>query len=420
MSTLNYAQQYIRRGWAPVPIPAHQKGPRIRGWQNLRITDLDAPHYFKGEPNVGIILGAASNGLTDLDLDCAEAIELATIFMPPTHAIFGRASKPRSHWLYRVEGTAPTLKLSDPTSGDMILEIRGDGGLQTVFPGSTHPSNELIEWEAEGQPAVIDVGTLCKRAKWLAAACLVRRYCGHVKNYAEMLASLAAADQRVARQVHEWFGIPRVNPINEHSVNQAAGGHGLGPKPPWLTRSPWSVNESLTQSFAGLDETQWNPAAEARLRSALRAIPAMKRDIWLRVGMALHATGWANAFAIWDEWSRACPEKYNAADQQKTWDSFRGPGERASITLATVFHLAREHGWTEERIADASNTGPNDAQPNDAPKDDNDEAARRRDFMMSAAELRTMRFDPVPYVLPGFVVEGLTLLVGRPKIGKSF
>jgi hypothetical protein len=190
-----------------------------------------------------------------------------------------------------------------------------------------------------------------------------------------------------------------------------------GPKPEYLTTSPASVSEKLRLA---LDETQWSPANEARLRSALSVIPAVSRDIWLRVGMALHATGWANAFELWGEWSRTCPEKYDEANQRKTWDGFHGPREGASITLGTVYHLAREHGWTEDQGVGANGNGPETGQPNDGPNGPKDGADRRPPDFMSAAELRTMRFAPVRYVLPEFVPEGLTLLVGRPKIGKSW
>ena len=38
----------------------------------------------------------------------------------------------------------------------------------------------------------------------------------------------------------------------------------------------------------------------------------------------------------------------------------------------------------------------------------------------SAAELRTMRFPEIKYVVSGYVVEGCTILAGAPKIGKSW
>jgi hypothetical protein len=39
---------------------------------------------------------------------------------------------------------------------------------------------------------------------------------------------------------------------------------------------------------------------------------------------------------------------------------------------------------------------------------------------LSAKELNTMRFEPIKYVVPSIIVEGLTLLAAKPKIGKSW
>ena len=43
-----------------------------------------------------------------------------------------------------------------------------------------------------------------------------------------------------------------------------------------------------------------------------------------------------------------------------------------------------------------------------------------RENTVTAAELRTMKFEPMRYVVPEYVPEGVTLLIGRPKIGKSW
>jgi predicted ATP-dependent serine protease len=43
-----------------------------------------------------------------------------------------------------------------------------------------------------------------------------------------------------------------------------------------------------------------------------------------------------------------------------------------------------------------------------------------REHVFSAASLRSMEFPPVSFIVPGFVPEGLTILAGRPKIGKSW
>src|SRR5262245_13197747 len=37
-----------------------------------------------------------------------------------------------------------------------------------------------------------------------------------------------------------------------------------------------------------------------------------------------------------------------------------------------------------------------------------------------AEALKTMSFEPIKYVVPGIIVEGLTLFAGKPKIGKSW
>ena len=89
------ARDYIERGWAPVPVPFRTKGPLLADWQTLKINRETAPNFFNGAPqNIGIILGAASGGLCDLDLDCSEAIAAAPYLLPRT-AVFGqRVSAP--------------------------------------------------------------------------------------------------------------------------------------------------------------------------------------------------------------------------------------------------------------------------------------------------------------------------------------
>jgi hypothetical protein len=179
------ALDYIARGWSPIPIPHREKGPLIGAWQDLRVTPETATAYFSGaKQNIGIILGKASGGLTDLDLDCPEAIAAAPYILPRT-AVFGRATKPASHWVYRAnlhetkDRAAIKFMGSDKTG---LLEVRmGAGGLasQTVFPPSTHVSGEPIEWAGRGasEIAEVDGEELIQCARRLAAASeLARSY----------------------------------------------------------------------------------------------------------------------------------------------------------------------------------------------------------------------------------------------------
>jgi hypothetical protein len=99
-STLQIATEYIDRGWSPIPIKHRAKGPVLNSWPALRLTRETVADYFNGQPmNVGVILGPASQGLTDVDLDCELAVTLAPQVLRPTSAIFGRPSRPASHWL---------------------------------------------------------------------------------------------------------------------------------------------------------------------------------------------------------------------------------------------------------------------------------------------------------------------------------
>jgi len=89
------------------------------------------------------------------------------------------------------------------------------------------------------------------------------------------------------------------------------------------------------------------PLDDALLRdilSAIHYIPCEERDMWLKVGMALHSSGAGQqAYGIWCEWSRQS-DKFDPKDQQRTWNSFKDKG-LAGAGVNTIFHLAQECGW---------------------------------------------------------------------------
>ena len=172
-----------------MPVPFREKGPLLKGWQQLRINNPEqVGHYFPDQTNIGVILGIASGGLVDVDIDCAEALKIAGKILPKTGSIFGRASNPGSHRLYRIDGPAPSLKLNDPTNDDTLIELRGDkqdgtAGFQTVFPGSIHLSGEPIEWEEDGEPSFVEYNELkhhvAKLANSSAHRALLSRHYHH-------------------------------------------------------------------------------------------------------------------------------------------------------------------------------------------------------------------------------------------------
>jgi hypothetical protein len=157
---LQFAASYRRLGWSVVPVPFRSKAPVYPGWQQLRISEAELGRYFGGQRrNIGVLLGEPSRWLVDVDLDHALALELAATHLPPTGAIFGRASKRRSHWLYIASHPVDTRQWRLPTNKKMVVELRSTGG-QTVFPGSVHTSGELIKWDCGGEPAVVDPDVL--------------------------------------------------------------------------------------------------------------------------------------------------------------------------------------------------------------------------------------------------------------------
>jgi RecA-family ATPase len=183
-TALDVALDYIGRGWNPVPVDHRSKKPSAgKGWQ-LRIIDVNnaAQHFNGAQMNIGVVLGPSSHGLTDVDLDCDEARAIGSYVLPRTGAIFGRASSRAAHWLFytdlSVTADKAVLVFNDPTTGGRMLELRigGASGAQTVFPGSTHETGEVITWEESGEPASVDGDDLTRCIHDLATYSLIGRY----------------------------------------------------------------------------------------------------------------------------------------------------------------------------------------------------------------------------------------------------
>lgn len=183
---LDAAREYLRRGFMPLPVPYKAKNPGFQGWQRFAVLEANlAEHFGRAKMNVGVLLGAPSGGLMDVDLDAPEALRLAPHLLPETGATFGRASNPRSHFLYIAPDVKQTRQFTDPLTEKsqdkqerkraMLVEIRADGA-QTIFPASTHETGEAIIWHEQGAPAQVSADELGRRVAQLAAAALLARY----------------------------------------------------------------------------------------------------------------------------------------------------------------------------------------------------------------------------------------------------
>ena len=152
-------------------ITLNGKQPVERGWQE-RITSVQACEFGPND-NVGVVLGGIS-GIVDIDIDSHRALEIADVFLPPTDCRFGRATKPNSHWLYRVANAGKTRQFQHPSEG-MIVELRGNGG-QTMIPPSVHPEGEEVIFSSDGSPTVAEWDALQASVVELAVATVVQPY----------------------------------------------------------------------------------------------------------------------------------------------------------------------------------------------------------------------------------------------------
>jgi hypothetical protein len=94
--------------------------------------------------NIGVVLGDASKGIVDVDIDRPSALPLAEFFLPKTGMIFGRKSERNAHWIYRC----------------------ADAGRTNECAGTPAP----ISWEAL-EEAVLDLAIATELLPFYAVGC---------------------------------------------------------------------------------------------------------------------------------------------------------------------------------------------------------------------------------------------------------
>lgn len=168
-------KRYVELGWNPIPVPAGEKNPNRRNWQDERTTLQDIPKLFSNGQNTGLITGEASSWLVDGDLDCQEARAVAGRFWEPT-LTSGRESAPDSHWWFYSEGFG-YYPFTDLDNQKKILEVSGGGGHHTLVEPSVHPCGERVVWSRSGlEPVAVEADVLLERSRKLAAAALIARH----------------------------------------------------------------------------------------------------------------------------------------------------------------------------------------------------------------------------------------------------
>ena len=145
------------------------KRPKPKDWQKRTAADNDPTEFAEGN-NYGVVLGDASSGLVDIDLDCDLARKLAPYFLPPTGWISVGPSAPNLTTFIRVSGDAGRGRKFDV--GGKFAEYRANGQM-TVFPPSIHQSGEAIEFAVCDELGVSTQAELLDRLSWMAMCAIV-------------------------------------------------------------------------------------------------------------------------------------------------------------------------------------------------------------------------------------------------------
>lgn len=115
----------------------------------------------------------------------------------------------------------------------------------------------------------------------------------------------------------------------------------LAPLPTWI--------ENVCESKFDINKESSSTLLEHYLESDLEdALCFINSDCsyvdWIKVGMALKASGFS--IDLWDRWSSASKKYPGRSQIERKWASFHGE----SVTAASVFYLAKEHGWEPKKV----------------------------------------------------------------------
>jgi len=154
-----------------------------------------------------------------------------------------------------------------------------------------------------------------------------------------------------------------------------------------------------------VDVIELEPKTISELRSALSAMRADDRDLWVRMGHALKELGDVGR-ALFMEWSQSS-DKYDPRDAAKKWDSFN-PRETSH---KAVFAEAQRSGWLNP-ASNAAQLPPPPVIPDETP--------------LEMLERLSVDWDDdsdaeVNDIVAGLVAdEDVTLLGGHGGVGKGF
>ena len=120
---------------------------------------------------------------------------------------------------------------------------------------------------------------------------------------------------------------------------------------------------------------RYSPTSTAEIEAALQYIsPDMCRDYWIQVGMALQHELGDSGFHLFKNWSSK-GQTYQAMDTKSAWRSFKSGGNGGTITISTLFKMARDNGYKHQKPTQSYQPPPS---PSPKPTETKEEAAQKR------------------------------------------
>jgi P4 family phage/plasmid primase-like protien len=188
---------YKKMGLDPLPISYQNGRPtkeaKIIDWPTKAANGEFTEEDFAEPCNIGILLGGTKI-VTDIDTDSPEAVavggDIIGQLMETTGKtfMFGRKSKPRSHYIFFCDQSLPSEKIKDPVDGECIIEYRcisedGTRGQQTVFPPSHRYELETgdiekiqLEDDSVDEPVPVKASTLHRAFRTIGAVALLTKH----------------------------------------------------------------------------------------------------------------------------------------------------------------------------------------------------------------------------------------------------
>lgn len=366
------ALEYARRGWRVVPLAAKDKRPWVKDWVNAASADPGVVGGWWAErpaSNVGVALGSAS-GLAAVDVDteggAARLLAMAGDDFPATcEMTTGKGSR----LLYRVPdglGFEPLQVVLKGAAGEEELRLQGKGG-QCVMPPSVHPNGKAYAWVEGRSPADLEPAPM---PGWLVGA---------------MRPKEGGAAESEVRTSAPPSPPPQYAP-GEGAVYDA-GGH--------FNRDGDWWRDVLEP--AGFKRDSEGPGGSVRYTR-----PNKDRGVSVTLGFCKAKDG-TDALYVF---TGSIPE----LPGQHSYDKF---GAYTRLQHQGNFRMAAQalaaKGYGTPRPAAKAAAAPGQPPPQQKPEEG-----------YTAADLVKKQFPPVKYALDGLLTEGLSILGGRPKKGKSW